>query len=94
MQPQDTGPGPAPNNIEQLSAALTAAKARIAALESELASKRSALSRLLADDLQTCEEIAELKKMIWGYHRAIPGGCNCAICDEVGRSEWELEGLL
>ena len=50
-------------NIE-LRAELATAKDRIATLESELASKREALGRLLADDLRTCEELAQLQEMI------------------------------
>ena len=65
MPPKDTGTGRAPENIEKLVAGLATAKARITALESKLASKQAALSRLLADDLRTCEELAELQKMIW-----------------------------
>ena len=42
-------------NIE-LRAELATAKDHIATLESELASKREAIGRLLADDLRTSEE--------------------------------------
>ena len=48
-------------NIE-LRAELATAKDRIATLESELASKREALNRLLADDLRTSEELAQLQE--------------------------------
>ncbi len=61
--------------MTRLVAELATAKTRITALESELASKQEALSRLLADNVRTCEQLAELQKMIWGYHRGLPGGC-------------------
>ncbi len=94
MQPKGTGAGRAPDNIERLRAELATAKDRIAALESELAGGQKALSRLLADDLQTCEELVELQQMIWGYHRALPGGCECSICGEVEQGQRELKGLF
>ena len=93
MQPQRTGLGRALSNTESLVAELKTAKARIAALESKLASNKESLGRLLADDLRTCEELTELQKTIWGYHRALPGGCDCSVCGEVERSQRELEGL-
>ncbi len=71
------------NSADRLAAELTIANARITALESKLSSKQAALGRLLADDLRTCEELAELKKTIWGYHRLLPGGCDCTLCLEV-----------
>ena len=80
--------------VKQLRAELATAKGRIATIESELASKLVALSRLLADDLRTCEELAELQKMIWGYHRGLPGGCTCYVCLEVKQSRRELEGFV
>ena len=88
------GLGAHPNLIEKLRAELTRATDRIATLESELTSKREALSRLLADDLRTCEELAECQKMIWGYHRGLPGSCECNTCAEVEQSRRELEGLV
>ncbi len=92
MQSEGTGTGRAPDDLEQLAAALSAANVRIAELESELEGKQAALSRLLGEDLRTCEELAELQKMIWGYHRTLPGGCDCDVCKEVERSHAELEG--
>ena len=75
-------------------AKLTTDKDRIVQLESELVRSRATLSRLLADDLRTCEELAELQKEIWGYHRGLPGGCECNVCLEVEQSQRELEGLI
>ena len=94
MQSKGKGTGRARENVEKLVAELATAKARITALESKLSSQQAALSRLLADDLRTCEELVELQKMIWGYHRALPGGCQCNICVEVEQSRRELEGLI
>ncbi len=89
-----TGTGRAPENIEKLRAELATAKDRIATLESKLASKREAVSRLLADDLRTCEELARLQEMIWGYHRGLPGRCTCDVCVEVEQSRRESRGLI
>ena len=94
MQTKGEGTGRAPENIEKLVAALATAKARITALESKLASKQMAVSRLLAGDLQICEELAELQNMIWSYHRGLPGGCECNICAEIEQSRRKLEGLI
>ena len=59
----------------RLRATLVKADERVATLESELARVRATLRLLLADDLRTCEELAELQEMIWGYHRGLPGSC-------------------
>ena len=88
------GTGAADWVIRQLRATLAKADDRIAILESELAGKQGALNRLLADDLQTCEELAELQKMIWGYHRGLPGDCECDICVEVEQRQRELKSLM
>ena len=80
-------------NIE-LRAELATAKDRIATLESELANKREVVSRLLADDLRTCEELAQLQEMIWGYHRGRPGRCTCDVCVEVEQSRREIGGSI
>ena len=94
MQPKGTGTGPAPENIEQLRAKLAKAEERVATLESELVRKRQALNRLLSDDLQTSQELAELQEMIWAYHQGLPGDCACDVCANVERSRRELEGLI
>ena len=94
MQREERDIGLAQENVEQLAAELTTAKSEITALRSELASKQAALSRLLADDLRTCDELAVLQKIIWGYHRGLPGGCDCMVCDEVERGQRELDGLI
>ncbi len=79
---------------QQLRAELAAAGDRIARLESRLASTGEALDRVLADDLRACEELAALQKMIWGYHRGLPDGCKCPVCEEVERSKKELRDLF
>ena len=90
----EAGAGKAPEGIiEKLRAELAKAKDRIATLESELATNRTALTRLLADDLRTCEELAQLQEVIWGYHRGLPGGCTCEVCLEVEQSRREIGGL-
>ena len=73
---------------------LAKADERIASLESELVRNRAALNLLLADDLQQCEELAELQNVIWGYHRGLPGDCECNICVEVEQRQRELKGLI
>ena len=80
--------------IGQVRDALARADERISVLESLLASNRGALSRLLADDLQTCDELTELQKIIWGYHRGLPGDCECDICLEAEQSQRELKALI
>ena len=94
MQSDDKGTGRATVDTAQMAQALSVAKAQIAALESRCESKQEALRRLLAEDLKRCEELALLQKVIWGYHRALPGGCDCSVCVEVERSHQELEGLM
>ena len=94
MHPEDRDAGLSPENFEQLAAELITAKAEIAAPQSELASKEKALSRLLRDDLRTCDEITELQKIIWGYHSDLPGGCDCPVCDAVARGQRELKGFI
>ncbi len=79
--------------VEHLRAELATANERIEALESELTKARKTISRLLADDLRSSEELAELKEMIWRAHRGLPGGCKCDICDEVYQSRSELGGF-
>ena len=74
-------------------AKLADANKRIAALESELDSKREALTQLLAEDLRMSEDLAELQKFIWGYHRGLPGGCDCAVCAEVKQSHREARNI-
>ncbi len=88
-----TGTGRVPENIEKLRADLTTANQLIQALESELTKAQETTSRLLADDVRSSEEIAELKQLIWQSHRGLPGGCKCDICDEVDQSRSELEGF-
>ena len=78
----------------QVRDALARANERIAVIESQLANYREALSRLLADDLQTCNELAELQKIIWAYHRGLPGDCECDFCLEAEQSQRELEALI
>ena len=87
--------------IEPLGTLLAKADERIASLESELlrnrealVSNRAALNLLLTDDLQTCEELAELQNVIWGYHRGLPGDCECNICVEVEQRQRELKGFI
>ena len=99
--PLFTGPslGSNPTQMRELSvgpllAKLADANTRIATLESELVGKREALTQLLAEDLRTCEELSALQKIIWGYHREMPGSCDCAVCAEVEQSERELERLV
>ena len=80
--------------VEYLRAELATANQRIEALESELTKGRKTISRLLADDLRSSEELADLKEMIWRAHRGLPGGCKCDICDEVDQSRSELGGFI
>ena len=75
-----TGTGRASEKAEKLSAELAIAKARITAVESQLASKQ--------------EELAELQEMIWDHHHWLPGGCECHVCLAVERSRKELQGLI
>ena len=79
--------------VEHLRAELATANKRIEALESELTKARKTISRLLADDVRSSEELAELKQLIWRAHRGLPGGCKCDICDEVDQSRSELGGF-
>ena len=67
---------------------------RIATLQSELTKKQATVSALLANDVRTNEELAELKKLIWTFHLGLPEGCKCNVCAEVERSRTELQGLL
>ena len=80
--------------VQYLQAELATANGRIEALESELTKGRKTISRLLADDVRTCEELAELHEMIWGYHRALPDGCTCAICLEVEQIGQQIGGFI
>ena len=80
--------------VQKLQAELTTANERVEALESELTKGRKTISRLLADDVRTCEELAELQEMIWGYHRGLPAGCTCDICVEVEQIGRQIGGFI
>lgn len=84
----------ASERIEELQADLEMAREHIAKLESRLSDEKETCSRLLADDLRACEELSELKRLIWGYHLGLPGGCGCDICVEAEQSQWEIEDLI
>ncbi len=75
----------------QLQTDLAAAGDLIATLESKLAITQKALDQLLADDLRTCEVIADLQKIIWNYHLGLGERCNCTVCVEVERGRMELQ---
>ena len=75
---------------EHLRADLIGANERIEALEAGATKDRQTISSLLADDLRTSEELAELKQTVWRFHRALPAGCECDTCCEVERSRSEL----
>ena len=70
------------------------AEVAISTLEFELKRKEAAISRLLSEDVRNTEEIAELQRLIWNYHRALPNGCTCDICLEVEQGQAEIEGLI
>ena len=80
--------------VQKLRAELATANESIEALESELTKGRKTISRLLADDVRTCEELAELQEMIWGYHRGLPAGCTCDICVEVEQIGRQIGGFI
>ncbi len=94
MQPEGTGTGRIPTIIDRLATALTRAEAQIAVLESDLTNNQAALSGLLANDVRSSEELAQLQKIIRSFHRWLPGGCGCTVCGEVERSQQELRGLF
>ncbi len=80
-------------SVERLSSELANANERIKVLESELTKEQESIQRLLAADVRSSEEVAELMQTIWQSHRRVHGGCKCDICGEVDQSRIELEGL-
>ena len=80
--------------IERVRAKFAKMDHRIATLQSELNKKQATVTALLSDDIRTNEELAELKELVWTFHRGLPDGCKCNICTEVERSQTELKGLL
>ena len=66
----------------------------IATLETVLKEKEGTIGQLLIDDLETCEELAELQAMVWDDHSGAPGGCTCKVCGEVEQSQRELAGII
>ena len=81
-------------DIKQVRSELAKVDARIATLQSELEKKQASINALLTDDVRSNEEIADLKELVWTFHRGLPDACKCDNCVEVERSRTELEGLL
>ena len=59
-----------------------------------MSKKQSVINRLLSDDAQSSEKVAELLEIIRDLHRKTLGGCQCDICTEVEQSQKELEGVI